>query len=206
MNPDLGPLSDVAYERSGEGWTLVFVRDIPHPPSKVWAALSDQHQVGQWAPFTADRDLGTPGDATLTMIDGDTEVPLAATVTTARPPELLEYTWGEDRLRWELTPTPTGTRLTLRHTLADRDFVSKVAACRCRRSGARLLASTGGTSSTMRTRPSSASSVYPPIEPYERGRLPVGDGHELYWETCGDPAGRSSSSSVAPGTARARRR
>ena len=46
MNPDLGPLSDVAYERSGEGWTLVFVRDIPHPPSKVWAALSDQHQVG----------------------------------------------------------------------------------------------------------------------------------------------------------------
>jgi proline iminopeptidase len=32
--------------------------------------------------------------------------------------------------------------------------------------------------------------VYPPIEPYERGRLPVGDGHELYWETCGDPAGR----------------
>ena len=128
MNPDLGPLSDVAYERSGDQWTLVFVRDIPHPPAKVWAALSDRHQVGQWAPFTADRDLGTPGEATLTMIDGETEVPLAATVTTARPPELLEYTWGEDHLRWELTPTPAGTRLTLRHTLADRDFVSKVAA------------------------------------------------------------------------------
>jgi proline iminopeptidase len=27
------------------------------------------------------------------------------------------------------------------------------------------------------------------IEPYERGHLAVGDGHELYWECCGDPAG-----------------
>ena len=55
-------------------------------------------------------------------------MPLAATVTTAQPPTLLEYTWGEDHLRWELAPTPTGTRLTLRHTLADQDFVPKVAA------------------------------------------------------------------------------
>lgn len=27
--------------------------------------------------------------------------------------------------------------------------------------------------------------LYPPIEPAQRGWLPVGDGHELYWETCG---------------------
>ena len=32
--------------------------------------------------------------------------------------------------------------------------------------------------------------MYPSIEPYESGRLPVGDGHELYWEACGNPAGR----------------
>lgn len=31
--------------------------------------------------------------------------------------------------------------------------------------------------------------LYPPIEPYDRGRLDVGDGHSLYWECCGNPRG-----------------
>ncbi|MEU1726633.1 prolyl aminopeptidase [Nonomuraea sp. NPDC005692] len=31
---------------------------------------------------------------------------------------------------------------------------------------------------------------YPPVEPYETGLLDVGDGQEIYWETCGDPAGK----------------
>lgn len=32
--------------------------------------------------------------------------------------------------------------------------------------------------------------LYPPIEPYDAGFLDVGGGHELYWETCGNPEGR----------------
>jgi proline iminopeptidase len=31
--------------------------------------------------------------------------------------------------------------------------------------------------------------LYPPIEAYETGVLAVGDGHQLYWETCGNPNG-----------------
>jgi proline iminopeptidase len=31
--------------------------------------------------------------------------------------------------------------------------------------------------------------VYPEIAPHDRGWLPVGDGHELYWEVCGSPRG-----------------
>ena len=34
--------------------------------------------------------------------------------------------------------------------------------------------------------------LYPPIDPYETGRLDVGDGQDLYWETCGSPEGRSA--------------
>ena len=30
---------------------------------------------------------------------------------------------------------------------------------------------------------------FPAIEPYESGFLDVGDGHEVYWESCGNPAG-----------------
>jgi proline iminopeptidase len=31
---------------------------------------------------------------------------------------------------------------------------------------------------------------YPEIEPYDHGMLDVGDGQLLYWETCGNPAGK----------------
>jgi proline iminopeptidase len=33
-------------------------------------------------------------------------------------------------------------------------------------------------------------SLYPPVEPYASGLLDVGDGDRIYWETCGNPAGR----------------
>ncbi|MFI7611259.1 prolyl aminopeptidase [Nonomuraea terrae] len=31
---------------------------------------------------------------------------------------------------------------------------------------------------------------YPPIEPYDSGMLAAGDGDEIFWETCGNPAGK----------------
>lgn len=30
---------------------------------------------------------------------------------------------------------------------------------------------------------------YPPVDPYDSGMLPVGGGHEVYWETVGNPQG-----------------
>ncbi len=32
--------------------------------------------------------------------------------------------------------------------------------------------------------------LYPDIEPHDHGMLDVGDGHRLYWEVCGNPAGK----------------
>jgi len=122
------PLADVAVESEGGRWTLVFVRDLHHRPDEVWAALTDPARLDQWAPFAADRDLGTLGDATLTMIDADNAEALPATVMRAERPAVLEYEWGKDRLRWELEPTSAGTRLTLRHTLDDHGWVPVVAA------------------------------------------------------------------------------
>ena len=34
------------------------------------------------------------------------------------------------------------------------------------------------------------SGLFPPIEPYDSGMLDVGDGHRVYWECCGNPAGK----------------
>jgi uncharacterized protein YndB with AHSA1/START domain len=125
---DPGPLVQVDYEHGDHRWTLVLVRDLRHPPEKVWAALTDPAQLGNWAPFTADRDLSSTGAATLTMIDSENPQDLTARVSRANRPNLLEYTWGADVLRWELTETEHGTQLTLRHTVNDQDWVPKVAA------------------------------------------------------------------------------
>ncbi|MBQ0894207.1 SRPBCC family protein [Micromonospora sp. U56] len=123
-----GPPAEIEAEPAGDRWTLLFVRELRHAPEKVWSALTDPARLAEWAPFLADRDLGAPGTATLTVVDGDTAVPQPATVRRAEPPHLLEYTWGDDLLRWELTPSGTGTRLLLRHTLAERGMLPMVAA------------------------------------------------------------------------------
>jgi uncharacterized protein YndB with AHSA1/START domain len=123
-----GPLADVECQTGDQEWTLVFVRDLRHPPERVWAALTDPEQLAKWAPYTAARSLADPGATTLTVIDGDTGEEMAATVLRADPPTLLEYTWGSSRLRWELAATGSGTRLTLRQTVDDLEWVPKVAA------------------------------------------------------------------------------
>lgn len=123
-----GPAGEAAVRKDGERWTLVFVRELEHSPERVWRALTDPGELAQWAPFDADRDLARPGAATLNMAGGPAPEPLPAEVRRADFPRLLEYTWGEDLLRWELEPTRSGTRLTLHHTVGDRGWLSKVAA------------------------------------------------------------------------------
>lgn len=115
-------------ESTADGWVLVLERQLRHPPARVWAALTEPGQLEQWAPFTAGRSLAEPGDLILTMVDGDNRVDLAATVTKADPPVLLEYRWGDDLLRWELDAADGGTRLTLRHRVGSQEDLARAAA------------------------------------------------------------------------------
>jgi uncharacterized protein YndB with AHSA1/START domain len=123
-----GPPAEVTLTPAGDRWTLVFIRELRQPPEAVWTALTDPAEIDRWAPFAAAGDLSKPGDTTLTMVDGDDRTDIPATVRRAERPVLLEYTWGEDLLRWELEPAGTGTRLILRHTLAEPDMQAMVAA------------------------------------------------------------------------------
>jgi len=80
---DFGPVGDATVVPDGDAWTLIFVRDLKHPPAVVWQALTDPAEIDQWAPFAADRDLGATGPARLTMIDRETRLELPATVSEA---------------------------------------------------------------------------------------------------------------------------
>ena len=118
-----GPAAGATVQKQGDTWTLVLVRDLRHPPPKVWEALTDPAQLSQWAPFEADRTLASPGTVRLTTVGAPGSQVSESTVKRAEPPRLLEYTWGGNDLRWELEPQGTGTRLTLWHAI-DRRYVS----------------------------------------------------------------------------------
>jgi uncharacterized protein YndB with AHSA1/START domain len=123
-----GPASGAQVQKDGEKWTLVLVRELRHPPEKVWQALTDPAHLHEWAPFDADRSLGTVGRTVkLTTVGAPSLHVTETTVRRADAPTLLEYNWGGFDMRWELEALGGGTRLTL-WTNIDRRFISMGAA------------------------------------------------------------------------------
>ncbi len=118
-----GRASGAEVRQEGAKWTLVLVRELHHPPAKVWQALTDPRQLREWAPFDADRNLDSVGPVSLSTVGAPTPVISASHVTLAEAPKLLEYQWGGNDLRWQLEPLGEGTRLTLWHGI-DRRFIS----------------------------------------------------------------------------------
>jgi len=122
------PATGAQVEKNGETWTLVLVRELRHAPETVWQALTDPVHLREWAPFDADRSLGTVGTtARLTTIGAPSPHVTETTVTRADAPKLLEYNWGGHDMRWKLDAVGSGTRLTL-WTSIDRRFISMGAA------------------------------------------------------------------------------
>ncbi len=113
--------------KDGEKWTLVLVRDLRHPPAKVWQALTEPEHLREWAPFDSDRSLGTVGAAKLSTVGAPAPHVTETQVKRAEAPRVLEFRWGGQDIRWELEPAGSGTRLTLWHNI-DRRFISMGAA------------------------------------------------------------------------------
>ena len=114
--------------KDGEKWTLVLVRDLTHPPAAVWKALTDPQHLREWAPFDADRNLGTVGTAKLSTAGAPAPHVSETRVKRADAPKVLEFSWGEQDIRWELEPLEGGgTQLTLWHNI-DRRFIAMGAA------------------------------------------------------------------------------
>ncbi len=96
---------------------LIFTYEYPHPPEKVWAALTDpramevwlmdtdfQPQVGSAFKFYTEQERGFDGI-------------IRCQVTACEPLVKLAYTWDAPPnvldVSWNLEPTATGTRLRL---------------------------------------------------------------------------------------------
>jgi uncharacterized protein YndB with AHSA1/START domain len=116
--------------------------EIAAPPERVFAALTDARQMKRWwiSPICDEtfwemdpRVGGKWGFSTTPAtqsINGVNEFKCRGEILQFEPPRLLVYTWvanWNDKpesttvVRWELTATPTGTRLKVTHSgLADQ--------------------------------------------------------------------------------------
>src|SRR5689334_19705372 len=122
-----GPAAGATVQKDGDKWTLVLTRELRHPPTKVWRALTDPAELREWAPFDADRSLGAVGTVKLTWVGAPAHEVPETQVIRADAPKVLEYRTGETQMRWQLEPLGSGTRLTLWHNI-DRRYISMGAA------------------------------------------------------------------------------
>jgi uncharacterized protein YndB with AHSA1/START domain len=110
---------------SEEGRTVLRMeRELAHPQEKVWRALTSPEELAGWFPAAVEVDLRLDGAIQFRFQNGEDdfkdEPDNEGVVREFDPPRLLEYTWGEELLRWELSPTADGCRLTLTATFDDR--------------------------------------------------------------------------------------
>jgi len=108
-------------------WRVRFTRRLAHPPEKVWRAVTEPEHLAAWFPTTIEGDRAEGAKLRFNFRDG--EAPgFDGELLTYRPPELLEFTWGPDRLRLELRPHGDGTELILLDTLEELGKAARDAA------------------------------------------------------------------------------
>jgi uncharacterized protein YndB with AHSA1/START domain len=118
----LGRLDEV-----GGRWQLEFVRSLPRPPEQVWRALTEPAQLSAWFPaeLHGERVAGAP----LRFVFGPDEGPAVdGEMLVYDPPSVLEYRWGPELLRFELTADGEGTRLRFLNTFTERGKAARDAA------------------------------------------------------------------------------
>jgi uncharacterized protein YndB with AHSA1/START domain len=121
------PNAPEAILQDQEGRTMLrFERALPHPPGRVWRALTERDELARWHPSLPEFEPVVGGTVTYSPEGG--WQPADGEVTDYDPPRALGYTWGEDHLLWEVQPREDGCVLVLVHTFDDRFKAARDAA------------------------------------------------------------------------------
>ncbi|MPY93704.1 MAG: hypothetical protein GEV08_11780 [Acidimicrobiia bacterium] len=116
MHDEHATMSTVLREADHVG--LRYERRLAHSPQKVWRALTESDQLRHWMPcdLVGERREGAalqlPFWPAQVERYGIEEPALHGEIRVWRPPEVFEWTWDTDVLRWELQPDGRGTVLT----------------------------------------------------------------------------------------------
>lgn len=101
-------------QSSGDGYTARFERHYKHSVEKVWAFLTENGKLQKWFAELRVEELREGGRILFDMGNGTFE---EMRIIELRAPSVLEYTWADDRVRFELYPEGEGCRLVLIETL-----------------------------------------------------------------------------------------
>ena len=101
----------------GDRVVLEYERHYPHPPEKVWWALTDSDYLPKWMPVDMQGDR-TEG-AEIELVFNDAEVERYGVedrvqpgrINVWQPHDVFEWVWHTDTLRFELEPSDGGTLL-----------------------------------------------------------------------------------------------
>jgi len=97
-----------------------FQRTYPHPPSRVWSAITEPGELAHWFPSKVSLEPYVGGAIEFT--EDPNVPPRAGRILAFDPPRLLAYTWGADELHFQLEPTgAAGCVMTLVNVLETRD-------------------------------------------------------------------------------------
>jgi uncharacterized protein YndB with AHSA1/START domain len=113
--------------RDGDNVSLRYVRELKHPPEKVWAALTESQHLRAWMPIDliGERAVGANLSARFwpdfVAKYGIDQPDLPAEILVWSPPNTLEWRWDQDILRFELTACSVGTRLVFTTKLDTRE-------------------------------------------------------------------------------------
>ena len=98
-------------------------RDYPHPPAKVWRALTEPHLLELWSMRPEGFSLEVGAKFTFrAKADRHWRGYVECEMLQVQPPSLLRYSWvGDDEgtklvVTYTLEPIASGTRLTLVHS------------------------------------------------------------------------------------------
>jgi uncharacterized protein YndB with AHSA1/START domain len=99
--------------------SVVMERDLPHPPEKVWRALTTPALLEDWLMKNDfEPKVGHRFAFRMDPVPNWDGVVLAEVLEIEKP-KRLSYTWGAFNLAsvvtWTLTPTPTGTHVRMEH-------------------------------------------------------------------------------------------
>ncbi|MFC4104089.1 SRPBCC family protein [Paenibacillus xanthanilyticus] len=102
------------FEQTQSGYIARFERRFRHEAQDVWAMLTDNEKLTQWFGELRVEELREGGAMLFDMGDGAFE---RMTIMAMTPQAVLEYEWGEDRVRFELEPQDEGSSLILIETI-----------------------------------------------------------------------------------------
>lgn len=103
-----------------DGWLVRFTRELHHPPEKVWRAITEPRELAQWFPSTVEGEWRPGAALTFRFDEAVGGIVMEGQVLVFDAPRCLEFTWGEDRLRFELAASADGTTVVFEVLMVER--------------------------------------------------------------------------------------